>query len=453
MGRKKLLKQAIHLIDNWLNFQVYLKEIPGISIGIFVEDEIIFKKEYGYSNLETKEKLTNQHLFRIASHSKLFTATAIMKLYHGEKLSLDDKISKFLPWFTSEKDENINQIRIRHLLTHSSGMTRDGTTAHWYNHKFPSLEEIKNQTKEGISFFQTSEILKYSNFGYTLLGQIIEAASGQSYADYIQNEILLPLDMKNTIIDVSDENISRHATGYKIKYPNQEREPFKHIPARIMHSATGLSSTVEDLIKFYRAHIFGNNVLFPDYIKREMQRVQFKAEKTDWGLGFNITELSDCKIVGHGGGYPGFITRSGLNQDKKIIVIALTNAVDGPALTLAIGIFKILAYIEKEEEKFKLKPEQKMIDFKEITGIYKSDWGTSLFSQIGSKLVLTAPGADDPTELIQIFKHDKGLRFIAPKKPYGASPGQPIEFIDDSEGEKIFIDSHKGQAKRYYVKY
>ncbi|MHA1212530.1 MAG: serine hydrolase domain-containing protein, partial [Candidatus Heimdallarchaeota archaeon] len=277
-SRKELYKKALHLIDHWLDFQTYYKEIPGLAVGIFVEDEVIFQKEYGYANLESKTKLTDQHLFRIASHSKLFTATAIMKLYHEEKLSIDDKVSKHLPWFTSDKDEDLQHIRIHHLLTHSSGMSRDGSTAHWYNYKFPGIEEIKKQTKEGISFFGTSEILKYSNFGFTVLGQIIEAVSGQSYEDYVQKEILDPLNMKNTVIDVNDSNIAKHATGYGIKYPKKEREIFDHVPAKIMHAATGLSSTVTDMINFYQGHFFGNDILFPDYIKREMQRIQFKAK-------------------------------------------------------------------------------------------------------------------------------------------------------------------------------
>ncbi len=453
MVKKQMIKQTLHLIDNWLDFQTYINEIPGVAVGIFVEDEIVFKKEYGYANLEKKEKLTNQHLFRIASHSKLFTATAIMKLYHEDKLSLDDKVSKFLPWFTSEKDDNIKQIRIRHLLTHSSGMTRDGVTGHWSNHEFPSIEEIKAQVEKGISFFKTSEILKYSNFGYTLLGQIIETVSGQNYPEYIQKEILTPLNMNNTIIDVDETNLSRHATGYKIKYPKQEREKLEHVPANIMHSATGLSSTVEDLIKFYKAHIFGNNTLFPDYIKREMQRIQFKAEKADWGLGFSITTLPEMKIVGHGGGYPGFITRSGLIQDKKLVIVVLTNAVNGPALTLSLGILKLIAHIAKEKEKFKLKPEETIQDFNDIIGFYISDWGTSLFSQIGPKLVVIGPGDDNPAEFIQIYKHDKDFRFIAPKNLPFASPGQPIEFIDGPDGEKIFVDSHKGKSKKFKFDY
>ncbi|MFX1539043.1 MAG: serine hydrolase domain-containing protein, partial [Promethearchaeota archaeon] len=170
-SEKMMLKQALHLIDNWLDFQTYIKEIPGVAVGIFIEDEIIFRKEYGYANLEDKVKLNDQHLFRIASHSKLFTATAIMKLYHEDKLSIDDRVAKYLPWFASENDKNLQHIRIRHLLTHSSGMSRDGKTAHWITYKFPEIEEIMDQVKEGISFFETSEILKYSNFGYTLLGQ------------------------------------------------------------------------------------------------------------------------------------------------------------------------------------------------------------------------------------------------------------------------------------------
>lgn len=453
MSKKIVLKQVLHLIDNWLDYQTYIKEIPGVAVGIFAEDEIIFKKEYGYANSKDKTKLTDQHLFRIASHSKLFTATAIMKLYHEEKLSIDDKVSKHLPWFTSEKDKNMEQIRIRHLLTHSSGMSRDGNTAHWYNHKFPGIEEIREQIKEGISFFETSEILKYSNFGYTLLGQIIEAVSGLSYSGYIQKEILDPLEMNNTVLDVDDTNLIKHATGHKRKLPKEEREIFEHVPAKIMHAATGLSSTVEDLIKFYKAHILGNNVLFPDYIKREMQRIQFKAKTADWGLGFGITALPDVKIVGHGGGYPGFITRTGLIQEQKIVIAVLTNAIDGPALTLFNGIKNILGQLEKKKKELEAKPNEAVPDFKDITGFFAGEWGVSLFSQIGHKFVAISPAADNPVEIFEIYKHEDGNKFTLSKEyPFG-SPGQKIDFIDGPDGEKIFIDSHGGKSKRFNYKY
>ena len=459
MSKKEIFKQAIHLIDNWLDFHVYIKEIPGIAVGIFVEDEIVFKKEYGYANLDDKTNLTDQHLFRIASHSKLFTATAIMKLYHEEKLSLDDKVSKYLPWFSSEKDKNLQQVRIRHLLTHSSGMTRDGKTGHWSNLKFPGIEEIKSQTLEGISFFETSELFKYSNFGYTVLGQVIAAVSGQSYAEYILNEILKPLEMKNTVVDVDETNISLHATGHKIKFPRKERETVKHTPANVMHAATGLSSNVEDLFKFFKAHTFGNDNLFPDYIKREMQRVQFKGDKVDRGLAFAIEDIKGDKIVptsvvGHSGGYPGFITRSWLIQKDKTIIVVLTNASDGPASTLALGIIRILSHLKKEKEKFKMNKDKPIPDYKDIIGYYQGAWGhVSLFSQIGSKLVRIGPRDENPLEFMTTYKHKEGHKFINPKEFAFASPGQEVEFIDGPDGEKIFVDSHGGKSIRYTFSY
>ncbi len=452
-NNKDLFKQAIHLIDNWIDFQTYIKEIPGVAVGIFVEDEIVFRKEYGYANLEKEVKLTDQHLFRIASHSKLFTATAIMKLYHEDKLSIDDRISKYLPWFSSVNDDNLNNIRIRHLLTHSSGMTRDGKTAHWRTYEFPSIEEIKAQVKEGISYFETSELLKYSNFGYTLLGQIIEVVSGLTFHEYIKKEILEPLNMKNTVTDVNESNIDKHAIGYKIKFPKRKRDKLDHIPAKVMDSATGLSSTVDDLIKFYQAHFLGNNTLFPDYIKREMQRVQFKSKNANWGLGFSLAKISDLEVIGHGGGYPGFITRSGFLQDEKIIIVILTNAINGPALTLLTGILKIFEKITKFKDQFFLKSDAEIPDFTDIIGFYESDWGISLFSQIGSKLVGIAPGDDDPAEFLQVYEQKLDHIFIAPKEPPFASPGQEIEFIDGPDRKKIFVDSHKGKNTRFEFNY
>ncbi|NHK32828.1 MAG: beta-lactamase family protein [Asgard group archaeon] len=452
-SNKELFKQTLHLIDNWLDFQTYFKEIPGIAVGIFIEDEVIFKKEYGYADLENKTKLNDQHLFRIASHSKLFTATAIMKLYHENKLSIDDKVSKYLPWFTSKNDENLQHIRIQHLLTHSSGISRDGKTAQWTTHKFPEINEIKEQIKNGITFFDTSETLKYSNYGYTILGQIIEAVSGLAYHEYIQKEILEPLKMDHTVIDIDDSNINNHATGYGIKYPGKARKKFEHIPAKVMHAATGLSSTVDDLIKFYQAHFLGNDILFPDYVKREMQRIHFRSKDSERGLGFGLENIGAVQFVGHGGGYLGFITRSGLIQDKKIIVVVLTNAIDGPASILAFGIIRIFELVAKQKEELIAKSGDKKLDLKDIIGFYKSDWGQSLFSKIGSKLVVTGPRADNPAEFLLIYEHKKDQLFTAPKKSPYSSPGEDIEFIDGPDGKKIFVDAHKGENKKFEFNY
>ncbi|NHJ05526.1 MAG: hypothetical protein EAX90_11930 [Candidatus Heimdallarchaeota archaeon] len=259
--------------------------------------------------------------------------------------------------------------------------------------------------------------------------------------------------MNNTVTDVNEENITKHAIGYKVKFPRKERGSFEHVPAKVMHSATGLSSNVEDLIKFYQAHFYGNDILFPDYIKREMQRIQFKSKKTDWGLGFSIVGMPEIKLIGHGGGYPGFITRSGLIQEEKMILVVLTNAVDGPAAILLMGLYKIFERLAQEREKFTLEKDEELLEMNEILGFYESDWGISLFSQVGSKLVIIAPDADNPAEFLRFYDHIEGYKFKAPEEPYNASPGEQIEFIDGPDDDKIFVDSHCGRIKRFKFSY
>jgi CubicO group peptidase (beta-lactamase class C family) len=450
---KSYLKQASHLIDNWLDLYTYYYEIPGVSVGIFVEDEVIFQKEYGYANLENKIKLTSQHLFRIASHSKLFTATAIMKLYDQGKLSIDDKVLKHLPWFTSDKDDNLEHITIRNLLTHSSGLTSDGITAHWYNHQFPKIDEVKNQIKEGASFFKSSELFKYSNFGFTILGQIIESVSGLTYQEFLQKEIFDPLDLNQTVVDVDESNIANHADGYGIKYPKKKREKMEHVPANSMHAATGLSSTVNDLIKFYQAHFLGNDVLVPDNIKREMQRTQFKVNNFDRGLGFRNEYPSGLHFTGHSGGYPGFSTRSGLVQDKKIIIVALTNARDGPAENIVFSLINMIGFVIKQKDKLFPKQSEKLPNLKEVIGVYINEYGVNLFSQIGSKLVLAGPGVITSSDSIFMLEHKEKLVFTFPRVPYTTTIGEDIEFIDGPDGKKIFVDAHKGQSIRFEFSY
>jgi CubicO group peptidase (beta-lactamase class C family) len=259
--------------------------------------------------------------------------------------------------------------------------------------------------------------------------------------------------MKKTATALNDSNIKKHATGYKIKFPKKKREPLEHVPANVMHAATGLSSTVDDLITFYQAHFFGNETLIDDFIKREMQRIQFKTKEANWGLGFNVLTNFSPPVIGHSGGYPGFITRSGFKQENKIIAVVLTNAIDGPATQFFLGIFKLLELLQKKKAKFEVKTDKEIPDFNEIIGFYESDWGISLFSQIGPKLVGINPNIANPAEMLQIYEHKEDFTFTAPKKPFSASPGQDIEFIDGPEGEKIFVDSHGGKNKRFTFEY
>lgn len=449
---KTIINEASEIIDSWLNYQTYINELPGLAVGVFIDDEIVFQKEYGYADLELKTKLNDQHLFRIASHSKLFTATAIMKLVFKEKLSLDDKVVKYLPWFISENDENLQHITIRHLLTHSSGITSDGDIAHDTLENLLDISLIKKQVKQGISYFRTSETVKYSNFGYALLGLIIEAVTGHPYENYIQNEILNPLEMKNTYSDLDDSNRNKHAIGYKLKYPGKKREGFMQIPSTIMQPAYGLSSNVEDLIKFFQAHMMGSDILFPDHIKREMQRIQFRMNNENMGLGFGLSQNPEAGIIYHIGGHPGFRTMSGLVKDDKVIVVLLTNESNGPVGELFWGLCFLIHSLNMLKGNL-IQSSENTPNLKDIIGFYETNYGPQLFGQINSNLVLLDPSSSNPANSMQILQHKEDYKFIANKGAPHISPRESISFVKNSDGEVIYLDCRNGKHERFDFSY
>ena len=166
-GMEKLRKyeESCKMIDSWLKYQQYIQEIPGLAVGVFVENKLVFNKMYGYADIDKKVKLNETHLFRIASLTKLFTASAIMQLVHKGKIDLDAKISNYLHWFNSPNDTNLQHITIKNLLTHSSGIQCDIGEGLGSEHISLNEEVIKDLVQTGISKFGVGEILKYSNLG------------------------------------------------------------------------------------------------------------------------------------------------------------------------------------------------------------------------------------------------------------------------------------------------
>jgi D-alanyl-D-alanine carboxypeptidase len=431
---------AADLVDRWLNYQTYIKELPGISVGIEIDGESVLQKSYGYRQLEDRDPATPQTLYRIASHSKLFTASAIMRLFNEGKLRLDDTAGEHLDWFSSAQDPNLEHITIRQLLSHSSGMNRDGITAHWDNDEFPSLDSIKSQTRDGLSSFDTLEHWKYSNMAFTILGQVIESVTGEPYEDAVRRLVLEPMGLENTVPDFEDDKLTDHATGYGRKLPGQPREPLSHVHARVMNSATGFSSSVEELLRFYRHHQFGNESFLPDRLKREMQRVQYIDRAYSWGLGFSVNKMGKLDVVGHSGGYPGFITVSLLCQEKKLTVVVLTNAIDGPASDLAAGIVDILNLADRfgaEITENDNDVDEAWLD--DISGFYANRWGVSLFQRVGSRMITVPAGLMTPSTgaVLAEYQGDNEFRWVE-----GAQNGSFGEstFVEEVDGQHVLRD-------------
>lgn len=412
-------------LDDWLAFQRWYRQVPALAVGVSVGDEVVFTTAHGLADVEAGVAATTSTRFRIASHSKVFTATAIMQLVEAGRLRLDDRVADHLDWFAGDDpDSELGHISIRQLLSHASGLTRDGATTHWHDDAFPSVEEIAAQTPS-MPVYGTYEHLKYSNVGFTIAGQVIEAVTGMPYEEHVTAAVLEPLGLTATTPDLPDD-LQDHARGYPSWLPGRERSPFDHVRARVMNSATGFSSTVPDLLRWYQAHRLGSGDLVHDRMKREMQRVQFEGEQTRWGLGFSIDKVADMTFATHGGGYPGFITFSGMEQDHGLAVVVLTNAGDGPARSLWAGIVALCARALAGDFDGEPAFDAQVAD--DLTGFYESRWAVTQVGRIGSKIVVADPVQPDPTLTLAVLDHVEDWSFRYPTTFPIGSPGELVRF-------------------------
>lgn len=413
------------LLDRWLSFHRWYRDLPSLAVGIGVGDDVVYATGHGLADPVEGLAATPETRYRIASHSKVFTATAVMQLVEAGAMRLDDPIVDHLDWFGRTNDE-LRHVTVRHLLCHAGGITRDGITTHWFDDRFPTLDELVAQVETGMSILGPVEKLKYSNVGFTLLGQVIEAVTDRPYEEHITDEVLAPLGLAATTPDLPDY-MSEHALGYSMWLPDAERTPLEHVRAGVMNPATGFSSTVLDLLRWYRAHLFGSGELFPDRVKREMQRLQFESPTMRWGLGFQLAKHAGMDFVTHGGGYPGFITYSGLNQQHGLSIVVLTNAIDGPAKDVFDGIAGLAKRaIDGDFEHDR--PELDHAAADAITGIYRKRWSIEQIARVGDRLVSCLPTLSNPAAALQLLDHVEGLRFSYPDTIPTAAPGEQVWF-------------------------
>src|SRR5439155_3825777 len=133
---------AQRLFESWIRGQMAYRQLPGIAVGVVYDQELVWAKGFGYADVESRTPVTPATKFRMASHSKLFTATAIMQLRDAGKLRLDDPVSKYLPWFKIQPAEPDDPpVTIEELLTHSAGLPREAGS-HWITYDFPTEEQV-----------------------------------------------------------------------------------------------------------------------------------------------------------------------------------------------------------------------------------------------------------------------------------------------------------------------
>ncbi len=272
----------------------------------------------GLADRAAKTPVDAQTRFRLASSNKMFTAVAILQLVQAGRLRLDDTIGKHLPDYPNRSVAET--VTVRQLLTHTSGLGDFfGDDFDTYSASLKTLDDYVQRFAKDAPQFTPGSQDGYSNYGFIVLGRIIEAISGQSYYAYLDEHILLPAGMTGTGFKPESEDVPQRAVAYTKKDGQWTRET-KTLPWRGM-SAGGGYSTASDMLKFCEALRRGK--LVSTALLQEATRAQ--NHKAWYGYGFVVQGQGRQRQYGHEGGAPGSNSAIVVLPEQGYVIIGLAN--------------------------------------------------------------------------------------------------------------------------------
>jgi len=441
---------AQRLFSAWLEGQILNRHLPGIAVGVVADQELIWAAGFGLADTGKKVPMTPQTKFRMASHSKLFTATAIMQLREQGKLRLDDPVSKYLPWFQVKTAESEDPpITIEELLTHSSGLPREAGS-HWTTFEFPTTEQLRGLMAERQAPFSPEVRWKYSNLAFSIAGMVIESVSGQKWEDYVQQHIYQPLGMSSSSVD---KNVDGLAVGYGRLMPDHSRAVNPFIDARGMAAATGITSTVEDMARFVSAQFrkgrMGGRQILSTGSLREMHRVRVLENNWTQGnaIGFAVRRERDKVYVSHGGSYPGYQTNTLMQIDGKVGVIVLTNADDANPGAMATQLMNTVGEaVAKASAPAPAMTVKWDPAWSRFAGLYRGRGAETQVIELNQRLVIITPSAatlDNPIRLEPIGNNQ--FRYTAAAG--GGPVGEIVRFVEEG-GRVVRMFTGDGYVER-----
>lgn len=319
----KLNSSAVRILANKIHEHyenLFKHKAFNGCVLVAIEDKIIYENAFGYSDSRLKTCLNTNHIFQLASVSKIFTAVAILKLYEKQLININDNVQKYIPDFP------YSVITVRHLLNHTSGLPnylhlmpeigrQDTTLSHQSVLQFLIKRKIRPEFKPGRRH-------KYCNTNYAVLACLIEKISGMNYSDFLKKEIFIPCNMPNTntihYIDIFDENTTI-SNDYKSR-----NVPF--YAGDFILGDKSIYSNVHDLFQFSQYFLNGK-VLSDSTMKVMLDGVKTNRYGMLYGCGIRIKDNQDSSkmIWFHNGWWHGYRTSFQMRPKDKVTVIVLTN--------------------------------------------------------------------------------------------------------------------------------
>jgi D-alanyl-D-alanine carboxypeptidase len=422
---KRQVADAGAIIDAWIRYHAVRNEVPGVSFGISYDGEPVVLRGWGSADLAAQRPAAPDTGYRVASITKTVTATLVMQMVERGKLRLDEPVTSYLGWLRPQIGRS--GVTIRHLLTHSGGVIRDGSCS-WGDSEFLDRATLRRDVLEQANVAEPSVGFNYSNVAYALLGEILQEVSGRPFASMVNGGVVRPLGLPATGTRLTRRLRSTLATGYHYRRPG---EPFRAAltsEARAFEPAAGLISNVVDLLEYQQAHLPGDTRLLTELSKREMQRVQWqRGEEPHHGYGWMIWGVDGITVRGHSGGYPGFVTKIGFAPDLGVAAAVLTNTI-GPLAALGIdAIFHTVARVNALwDDSGSTSHGHSRTSLARFVGQYRNDFGEKLVVRVNQTLYLADPDEGRPMRLAaRLSPVDEGTRFvICDNEDYGQRGGE-----------------------------
>ena len=399
------------------------KQFMG-SVLVAQDGKVVFSKGYGFANLEWDVPNSPTAKFRLGSVTKQFTAACILLLEERGKLKIDDPVKKYMPDAPAAWDK----VTIFNLLTHTSGIPSfTGFPDYASTEAIATTpEKLVARFRDKPLEFQPGEKWNYSNSGYVLLGYLIEKISGQSYSQFVQDNIFTPLGMKDSGYDSNSAIIAHRAAGYAPSDKGLINAGY--IDMSIPLSAGALYSTTEDLLRWEQG-LFGGKLLSVASLQK-----MTTPFKNDYAFALAVRDANGHKVIEHGGGIEGFNTQLSYYPDDKLTIVVLANQNTGATGDIAS---KLAALVHGD--KVVLAGERKEVAvspaiLQTYVGTYELAPGFDIVMTVeGGQLMTQATGQPK----FPVFAESETKFFL---KVVDAQ----LEFVKNDKGEVTHVILHRG---------
>lgn len=413
-------------VDDHIESQLKDQKIPGLSLAILKDGEIVKLQGYGFSNLEHQVAAKPETIYQSGSVGKQFTAAAVMLLVEDGKINLDDPVSKYF----EKTPQSWKKMTVRHLLTHTSGI-RDYTQKDFdYRRDYTEDDLLQALIKLPLEF-SPGEKWSYSNSGYMLLGFLIHKACGKFYGDLLEERIFGPLGMTTAQIISESEIIPNRAAGYELKDGKLKNQSW--VSPSLNTTADGaLYLTALDMIRWDEA------LNIERLLKRESLTQMWTPVKLNngtsypYGFGWRIGIQRGHLVIQHSGHWQGFSTAICRYPDFGLSVIVLANLADVESLSLAEDVAGVQQQELQSVQFLKTSTTPGDPDFAEQVKKMLADVAQAKHSEILMPAFEATIEKENRDQIGKIVKEMKTFDFLGcdemKGKPFELFGGQAIQF-------------------------